>query len=391
MKRALALVIFIIIYGSLYPFDFVSPNFQDETIRAQYVDKALNHYQRSDNLANILLYIPLGFLLYQILKRQTPALMAMLTATILGFTLSLIMEMLQLFLPRGASLSDLFNNSLGTLVGSLISPIIFWIQPRIIKRDNAYRLSFPFLVVIAWYGFWLFPWIPTFDFQQLKNALKPLIYTHGLTISGIFSHAVIWCGIISILAREFVSDNAQKHKEILIALAIFFFGKLLIVDQSIDADLMIVLMLMTWLAMRSDHRWMRWQLVFALATMVYWSQKNLDGFSWDHQQRAIQFIPFKGFITGNRLIGSLAMLEKLAVFGLILVELRAHGLTIRKASVIIMIWLFGLELLQSYTINHTPEITDPIIAMLLGVIYTQLEKRRRQPVASPKSLKHDLE
>jgi concanavalin A-like lectin/glucanase superfamily protein/VanZ like protein len=74
-----------------------------------------------DILANVLLYMPLGFglgcIAHQRRSRQATAVM---TGLIIGFALSAIIEALQIALPtRVPSVIDVMSNSLGTMLGSL--------------------------------------------------------------------------------------------------------------------------------------------------------------------------------------------------------------------------------------------------------------------------------
>jgi VanZ family protein len=77
---------------------------------------------RRDILLNFLCFIPLGFLFVNFLHSQGfPSPYAILLTMAIGFNLSLIIEILQAFLPgRESDLTDLIINTLGTIAGSFL-------------------------------------------------------------------------------------------------------------------------------------------------------------------------------------------------------------------------------------------------------------------------------
>ena len=76
-----------------------------------------------DILINVLAFIPLGFLLAGHFHRRDLALKnALLFSIIIGFLISLTIEVLQAFLPsRNSSMTDLIMNTIGTAIGGIIS------------------------------------------------------------------------------------------------------------------------------------------------------------------------------------------------------------------------------------------------------------------------------
>lgn len=69
-------------------------------------------------LGNIAMFIPLGFgiqLLWNIKGKKV---------VLIGFSVSLVIELLQLLLPRGTDIDDIILNTLGTLIGVLIYKLV---------------------------------------------------------------------------------------------------------------------------------------------------------------------------------------------------------------------------------------------------------------------------
>lgn len=120
---ALAWVLFVV-YGSLVPLDF-RPLPWDEAARA-YAHMPwleLGVGSRADWVANILLYLPLGFFtaawLAGTARRRSVRLTAALVASALGIALACAVEFAQLYFPpRTVSWNDLLAETLGSLLGA---------------------------------------------------------------------------------------------------------------------------------------------------------------------------------------------------------------------------------------------------------------------------------
>ena len=78
-----------------------------------------------DMLINLLGFVPLGFLLSMcLLQKGLSFRSSLLLSIVIGFCLSLIIEVLQAFLPtRSSSMTDLIANTFGAAVGSFVYKI----------------------------------------------------------------------------------------------------------------------------------------------------------------------------------------------------------------------------------------------------------------------------
>ena len=89
-------------------------------------------------LQNILMFIPVGFMLSAVFKNNHKVIIPV----IISFVFSLLIEISQLLLRSGFfELDDLFNNTLGALVGIVIYLIISKIYRTVCKKEGAHHAA----------------------------------------------------------------------------------------------------------------------------------------------------------------------------------------------------------------------------------------------------------
>jgi VanZ family protein len=109
---ALAATVALILYGSLYPFEFY--NHVDPSKGMRYLFSTWRlHTSIGDVLANILLYLPFGFFAAKTAVRLAPFL-RVFVAFAAGAAFSISLEYAQLWdAGRVSAMSDVYANSLG--------------------------------------------------------------------------------------------------------------------------------------------------------------------------------------------------------------------------------------------------------------------------------------
>ncbi len=113
----LAAVTAIIVYGSLYPFDFAHGHKSVGPLRS-LLSTWRSLYGWGDVLVNVLLYAPLGFFLVRALPRGT-GFARLLLAGLAGLTLCTSIEIAQYYdRGRDTSMSDVYANTAGALAGA---------------------------------------------------------------------------------------------------------------------------------------------------------------------------------------------------------------------------------------------------------------------------------
>src|SRR5262249_51154702 len=136
---------------------------------------------RSDFIANMLFYMPLGFFAILAIGDRIGSLRRIVPVVVTGTALSTLMEMAQYYDDgRVASATDLYANVVGTALGSfggnLTDRSFRW---PLLREIATHRI--PALLLGAWIGYSLFPYVPTVDFHKYWNTLKPAIFHQALT------------------------------------------------------------------------------------------------------------------------------------------------------------------------------------------------------------------
>lgn len=190
-----------VVYGSLIPFELRPHTLLeawDKFLHIQYLD--LGVVSRADWVANIVLYIPLGFLVVGWLHslpgrhrfKWEFAVLALLVCSLVAFTV----EFVQLFFaPRTVSINDLIAEHLGSLFG-----IVLWISARQRIGNSLQQLigggyraiqTLLMLYAIAYVVLSLFPYDFIISLQELEWKLGTDHY--GWLVAGVACQGLLVC------------------------------------------------------------------------------------------------------------------------------------------------------------------------------------------------------
>ncbi len=168
-----------VIYGSLVPFDY-NPITFDQAFnlfkKIPYLDLGIE--SRADWVANGVLYVPVGFLIFQYLLQLC---FRPFFAFFIGFILSAVLafgiEYAQLFFPpRTVSINDLIAESIGSLLGLLISYFATnWFRSLI--KSSISNFSFFHRYILDVYAFFyfsysLFPYDFLLRFSEIEQKVN---------------------------------------------------------------------------------------------------------------------------------------------------------------------------------------------------------------------------
>jgi VanZ family protein len=160
--------VFVIVYASLQPFVGWSAS---ATSALSFLATLPHHVTYADVAFNIVAYLPLGFALYAVFPSTWRARSRWLSALIVAFGLSIVVEMLQTWLPtRVASIYDTAANIVGACIGAALAAQVLRHRSFIGYLDRLRREMFipgatgdlKILLLMVWLIVQINPGIPLF-------------------------------------------------------------------------------------------------------------------------------------------------------------------------------------------------------------------------------------
>ena len=135
----LLLVTTVILFGSLFPFEYYERSYPGGPL-AYLLSTWREWNNRGDLLANILLYLPFGFLIPCALPRRLSGAAQALIATLAGTALAGGMEIAQFFdVGRVTSLGDVYANGIGAGIGAIAAALRWPLVGKLAADRSAVR------------------------------------------------------------------------------------------------------------------------------------------------------------------------------------------------------------------------------------------------------------
>ena len=311
MTRILFIVVVLIVYGSLYPFQLRAPASHNGPFW-QFLHawpQKLGRGDIGDTVVNLLVYLPAGMFAFLALERHGERRLRWIVPVLLCFALSCTMEFLQIFdKTRTCSLLDLLNNTLGGLIGVAVGASF--------RRS----LSGPVLLILYWLGFQL---CALFILLVSPQARPGFLRSPLEAVTVLFAWAVVF--------RLYITrDETRRESWQSTALAVAFTALLIV--------------------------------------------RGLAPFHFQTTQAHFDWMPFNAMLRSEWIVGLPVFLEKSFYYGAAIWLWRCAGWRLDRATLFIAAILAAIEAVQLYLPGRTSEITDPLLAVLLGFMLWLLEQ-----------------
>ncbi|VAX06216.1 hypothetical protein MNBD_ALPHA03-1719 [hydrothermal vent metagenome] len=364
MRKIFAFFIFIIIYGSLFPFTFSphegSSEQWDIFLRSYYPITSLG-----DILGNIALFIPFGYLGIECMRpsmRSRPAYLKILAA---GILLAFILQLIQVYISsRSPAMADVYWNGVGIVIGFILLDFIKKYFPKLSITEAA---NTPVILSFFWLLYLFFPFIPTLDFQEIKNGLKPLLLSQSFHADDFLVAVSGWL-LFAHFTRGFFHQKYLNRLILPLCAIMSLPLRLIILNNSLDlSDVMAVFAaLLIWFSFLKN----RVNIVRTLAYLLFVSIAVYSLSSMDFSPYGWHFsmIPFSGFLEGDLFSNTKALFFKLFLFGSTLWLVKVGWPYLRLKTVWLFLFIFMLEIIQIFMASRSAEITDPLIILLLAFV-----------------------
>jgi len=368
----LAVIVFLIVFGSLYPFSF-SLEAAEGLARADILPRAGT--TRSDVAANVLLYVPLGASLAWLFAGRLGGALAVFTATLIGAGLSFAIETAQLYETRRvSSLADFACNTAGAFAGACLALAIARTRRNLHSSRFAGLLRHPVAAALlfSWIGFRLAPFAPALDPGEWASAFAPLFAGGAFAVTAFLAHALAWLALIVVCGRL-----APGHAVPLAAgaMAVVLAGRILFADIALEreelAGMATALALARPLARLPRARAAR-LLAVALFLLIAWT--GLWPFDFQLAPDRFAFLPFEESLSQYRAANLTDMFLRCFTNGSLVWLLVQAGRSVLAATSLGAMAIFAVELLQTWLPGQTAEVTDPLLAVCAGGLIAVFER-----------------
>jgi len=410
-------------YGSLLPFRLELTSL--ESAWAQYQRVLLSaprgRISRSDLLANVLLFVPVGFacagawLVDQ--RRRAPFLQAALLILPISLAASLVIEFLQVFTSnRIPSNTDVAAQTAGCLLGICAwavggEPVTKWLRGAFAAAPEDRLARILTAYAAGWALVNLAPFDITVDVGDLADRVRSgKIALVPFSGPGVFSARWVWDAIAEFVSAiplgmfGLIGGNADRYRRPLTAfalgvaiVAVIECAQVFISSHSASTTDVLIAALGVLLGVgigprfvargrTADHASSRAVNGQALAVLAIWIlilcayhwrpyEFSLDSDAIRYKLRRISFVPFDGYRSGSYLNALNNLLTKIALsVPLGLAGAFALGPATASRPVILVLWaavaaaIFGaIEAGQLFVATRIPDPTDVVVGVIGAV------------------------
>lgn len=378
MFRIFFLTIFLIAYGSLYPWDIhwrslpVSPLW----ILLHAWPYTINRFIAKDIIVNILLYAPLGVFGYLAFAQSRWPKLRFIVPLLCGLLLSASIEMIQIFTHRNCSALDLACNFFGTAIGVSGGMIARLLLPSAIasaQQPASRRRPGALLLLACWIAYITYPLFPDFSRMKLRIKIEALLSTSTVSVVDLIASFAEFLVLAKLLEVMF---GAKRARLLFPTLLLFIPFQPFITTRTVHCAELLALPLayLTWLFFGPflTKRSLLLAALLAFALLL----RGLAPFQWQPNTMPFSWIPFRSLFISDWQAVFVVFLRKAFDYGAAVWLLREAGWRFLPAAGAIAALLGLIEAVQTYLPGRIAEITDPILALVMACILWLLEKQK---------------
>lgn len=388
MPRILLLITTLIIYGSLYPWQFHAAPIPASplSILLHSWPTQFDRFILKDIPVNIALYTPFGASAFMALRRR-PHWLRLTLPVLAAAVLSGSLEMIQIYdAQRVCSLLDFGTNVLGGLLGVVagVSIELAGVSLPSLAENGSASLY----LLLCWLAARTFPFMP--DLSRTHLALKWTAF-RGASLAPLAAAGAMveWWVAWRLLRLALGRSRAHGVAPWLLWLVPLRFFVAGLQPTWVDAAAAACAWLLwkVWVGRRR-----RVDLLLAAALSVVLVLQGLAPFDFSLRPQPFWWVPFSAVLHTDWQTGFAVLLNKVFRYGAAIWLGLAAGVPAVVAIAAAVLVLAGIESVQLYLPQHVAESTDPLLALLLGCILGRMGKpqtgrrRRRVKRVGPESV-----
>jgi hypothetical protein len=277
--------------------------------------------------------------------------------------------MLQLFDDgRMCSLSDVASNVTGAAVGMAAGTLYRVKLQRFLAAQDAASLLRPsgaLLLLSCWLGYQLFPLFPSWGRTRLMSKLAALGALSSVSPVDTLVVFAEWIAVACLLesVRKTISQKRTLGLlTLLVPLRLIIASRTLAWSDIVGAAAAYA----AWLCL--PQLWMRRAAPALLTGALILGELSPFHFARGHVAGAFNWVPFRGTFRSAWQDGLVVLFRKSFWYGSVLWLWRASGRSLAWTTAVTAAALFLLEWVQVVLPGRTPEITDAVLAVLMGVL-----------------------
>lgn len=377
MRRIFCLTCALIAYGSLYPFQFVARNSPLGllSVFADSLHVRLDRGEVHDLLVNLLVYIPVGFFFVLGERDHRPAWRRCLNATLAGAALSLCMETAQYWVEtRSPSLVDLLTNTISAAAGAILGVAFAHRARHAFDSLSETVLGHPssaLFLGILWFAALFTP--GDWGRSGAVNHIQALMAAPHLAPGHVLVSFSQWLGV-GALAAAVIGRNRAPALLLLAGLSMpirFFIPSQ---RPELYEFLGVAAAICVWHTPAFRARLSTGTIAILLAGGLF--VEGLRPWNFSSQAASFHWIPFVSMLGSPDWAPVLLVLfRKAALYGTTIWALARAGIGVPGATVFVALQLILLEMAQMFLPGRTAETTDAVLALALGAILIQFDRK----------------
>jgi VanZ family protein len=379
-------LIAVIVHGSLYPYQFRVPPGMAGPVETLLDSWAAPPSSYGDLVANLLLYVPLGF--FGALAIRGGRALRLCIMTLAGLVLCTGIELAQFYdIGRVTNMSDVYLNTSGTALGA-IAALVLANAGRYLPATEIAVNPIPVLLLVAMLGYHLYPYVPTIDLHKYWRSVRPLILNPSLPPYPLLRYVALWLTTSYLIG----AIAGFKHSRLLVLLfaACVFAGEILIENLVLSLPELVgaALAIGAWFVIGRSRRAAAPLAAVVLCAAI--AVARLEPFNFEAPARDFGWLPFRSFLGGSLGINVASFLEKFFLYGSLVWLSIEVGLSSWLATVLVALFLFVTSVAETYLPGRSAEITDALMVLMIGLIMAAIMNRQgpghdAAPAATPRN------
>jgi hypothetical protein len=224
-----------------------------------------------------------------------------------------------------------------------------------------------------WLAYRLYPYVPTIDLHKYWDALKPVVFHPRPAGYDLFRYTAIWLTVGSLI--EAIGGRRRGWLLFPLFIAAVLAAKVLIIGKTLSAAEIdgAAIALAVWLLFAFCVSARIRVTAIALLFSAYIVAERLEPFQFSVYGPAFGWIPFRSFLYGSIEVNITSFLEKTFLYGALIWLLDRSGLRSGVSTILVAMMLFAASWAETYLPGRSAEITDALMALLIGIIIAVVE------------------